>query len=59
MEDYISSIIEKTKESGELVQVHQNNGVYYIVMNSGQNTFNRKFVDALENAFKSIEKSNE
>lgn len=55
-EDYIDSIIKKTQESGKLVEVHENNNVFYIVMNSGENTFNWDFVRAMESCVEEITK---
>ena len=55
--DYITSIIEETKKSGELAKVFNNNDVFYVVMNSGDNTFNNDFVQAMEKAYGSVHDS--
>jgi Delta3-Delta2-enoyl-CoA isomerase len=52
--DYIAYIIEKTKESGQKVAVYNNNNIFYVVMNSGANTFNWEFCKALESAFQEV-----
>ena len=53
-EDIISTFIAKTKESGKIVQVHEHNNVFYLVMNSGANTFNWDFVRAMESEMQAV-----
>ena len=53
-EDYISQIIKETVDSESLVKVFKNNDVFYLVMNSGMNTINWKFVKSLEKSLDEI-----